>query len=88
MTKSVAMWTGSGMRFGYSHYFYHLITLHQAGQVASLDMSLGFCGHQKKMSWTSIGIIIGCIVGAVLVIGLVAFFVSRRKYAQASTRDY
>ena len=25
--KSVAMWTGSGMRFNYSHYFYHLIIL-------------------------------------------------------------
>eukprot|EP00090_Calanus_glacialis_P034697 TRINITY_DN5856_c0_g1_i4.p1 TRINITY_DN5856_c0_g1~~TRINITY_DN5856_c0_g1_i4.p1 ORF type:complete len:355 (-),score=95.08 TRINITY_DN5856_c0_g1_i4:79-1143(-) len=60
----------------------------EAGQVASLEMSLGFCGHQKKMSWATIGIIIGCIVGAVLVIGLVAFFVSRRKYSQASTRDY
>ena len=27
MTKSVAMWTGSGMRFNYNHYFYHIITL-------------------------------------------------------------
>jgi len=60
----------------------------EAGNVAHLELDLGLCGPQRKMSWTTVGIIIGCIVAAVLVIGLVAFFVARRKYSQASTRDY
>lgn len=55
---------------------------------SSLQMSLGSCGPHQKMSWTNIGIIIGCVVAAVLVIALIAFFVSKRKYSQAATRDY
>ena len=51
-------------------------------------MKLGECGPDNKSSWTTVGIVIGCIVGALLLIGIVAFIVSRKKYSQAATNDY
>ena len=56
--------------------------------VGELELSLGECGPHSKSTWTTVGIVIGCIVAALLLIGLVAFIVSRRKYSQAATNDY
>jgi len=56
--------------------------------VSELELSLGECGPHSKSTWTTVGIVIGCIVAALLLIGLVAFIVSRRKYSQAATNDY
>jgi len=56
--------------------------------VGELEMKLGECGPDNKSSWTTVGIVIGCIVGALLLIGIVAFIVSRKKYSQAATNDY
>jgi len=57
-------------------------------KISNLEMSLGSCGPDQKMGWTTIGIIIGCVVAAVLIIALIVFFVSRRKYSQAATTEY
>jgi len=60
----------------------------QDEMASSLQMSLGSCGPQSGMSWTTIGIIIGCVVAAVIIVALIAFFVSKRKYSQAATQEY
>jgi len=56
--------------------------------VSELELGVGECGPHGKTGWATVGIVIGCIVGAVLIIGIVAFFVSRRKYSQAATTDF
>merc|ERR1711909_221174 len=53
-----------------------------------LELSLGECGPNSKSVWTTVGIVIGCIVAALLLIGLIAYMVSRRKYSQAASNDY
>lgn len=42
---------------------------------ANLVMSLGSCDPESGFNWTMVGIIIGCIVGGILIIGVIAMFV-------------
>jgi len=60
----------------------------QDENVGELELSLGECGPNSKSVWTTVGIVIGCIVAALLLIGLIAYMVSRRKYSQAASNDY
>jgi len=55
---------------------------------ANLVMSLGSCDPEAGFNWKMVGIIIGCIVGGILIIGVIAMFVSKRQYTAASTREH
>jgi len=57
-------------------------------QAAHLVLALGSCDHDKGWCWTTIGLIIGGILGGIAIIGLVAFFVSKSQYQKASTVDH
>jgi len=55
---------------------------------ANLLLNLGSCDHEGGWSWTTIGLIIGGIVGGLFIIGVVAFFVSRSQYQRAASIDH
>jgi len=49
-------------------------------------MMEGECGPEGDMNWTMIGIILGCVVGAIILIALVGAVVSKRSgYNRAAT---
>lgn len=56
-------------------------------QAAHLVLALGSCDPDQGWCWTTIGLIIGGILGGIAIIGLVAFFVSKNQYQKASTID-
>jgi len=59
----------------------------EASQAAHLRMEVGYCGPRKN-SWRLVGIVIGVIIGAILLIGIIAFFIGRRQYSRAATIDH
>lgn len=60
----------------------------QEQQASHLTLSLGSCDLDAGWCWTTIGLIIGGILLGILVIGLIAFFVSKSQYQKASTIDH
>ena len=49
-------------------------------------MMEGECGPEGDMNWTMIAIILGCVVGAIILIALVGAVVSKRSgYYRAAT---
>jgi len=60
----------------------------EADPKSILYMMEGDCGPEAGMNWTLIGIILGSVVGAVLIIAVIGIVVSRRSgYNRAATRD-
>jgi len=54
--------------------------------VSILYMNEGNCGPDTGMNWTLIGIILGAVVGAVIIIGIIGVVISRKSgYRQAAT---
>lgn len=55
---------------------------------ALLYMMEGECGEKTAMNWTLIGIILGCVVGAIILIAVAGIVVSKRSgYNRAATND-
>lgn len=58
----------------------------QDNKKSILYMMEGECGPEGDMNWTMIGIILGCVVGAIILIALVGAVVSKRSgYNRAAT---
>ena len=53
---------------------------------ADLEMSFEYCGVVDR-TWTTIGIIIGCILAAIAIIAIVAVIVMKKRYEQVRTNE-
>ena len=51
---------------------------------ADLELSDAACGPETNR-WRDIGIIIGCVLAAIAIIGVVTFIVVKKKYDRVST---
>ena len=79
------------IRVGYSaiqkkKFFSQAPVFFKEDPVSILYMNEGNCGPDTGMNWTLIGIILGAVVGAVIIIGIIGVVISRKSgYRQAAT---
>ena len=60
----------------------------QDSQQAQLETTFGYCGASKGNTARTIGIVVGCLAAAVLIIVIVAFVMAKNKgYFRANTQE-